>query len=49
MLVLMLQGGSYEGEWRGGDREGVGIRTMRSGKVLAGGAAACIALCIMPA
>lgn len=34
----MLQGGSYEGEWRGGDREGVGIRTMRSGKVLAGGA-----------
>ena len=32
----MVQGGSYEGEWRGGEREGVGIRTMRSGKVLAG-------------
>lgn len=31
-----LQGGSYEGEWRGGDREGMGIRTLRSGKVLAG-------------
>ena len=36
MVVVLLQGGSYEGEWRGGDREGIGIRTMRSGKVLAG-------------
>lgn len=34
--VPLLQGGSYEGEWRGGEREGLGIRTMRSGKVLAG-------------
>ena len=31
-----LQGGSYEGEWRGGQREGIGIRTLRSGKVMAG-------------
>lgn len=36
LLPLLVQGGSYEGEWRGGDREGMGIRTMRSGKVLAG-------------
>ena len=34
--MMLLQGGSYEGEWRGGDREGMGIRIMRSGKVLAG-------------
>lgn len=36
LVLVVVQGGSYEGEWRGGNREGMGIRTMRSGKVLAG-------------
>ena len=35
-LSIAWQGGSYEGDWRAGEREGVGIRTMRSGRVLAG-------------
>ena len=31
-----LRAGGYEGARDGGEMEGVGIRTMRSGKVLAG-------------
>lgn len=29
------KGGVYEGEWRGGRMEGVGVRTFASGKVQA--------------
>ena len=33
MRMGWLQGGFYEGEWSKGEREGLGVRLMRSGKI----------------
>jgi hypothetical protein len=47
LSFLCLQGGIYEGEWRGGRPEGVGVRTYASGKVQVGWRHVCW-LCLSP-